>query len=406
MPTVAAIGLLVGALSFAVVRPRGLAEALVAVPAAALAILIGLVPGTEALKEVKAMAPTVGFLAAVLVLARLAEEWNVFAYLGALAGKVGHTNPKHLLAVVFVNASVVTAVLSLDATVVLLTPVVLAAAIKAGARTRPHLYACTHLANSASLLLPVSNLTNLLAFDASGLSFGRFAALMALPWLAVITVEYVVFRRFFRHDLAATSRPAPQENVKAPKFALAVLAATLLGFAAADPLGIHPAFVALAGAVVLAAPKLRKSKELVIAANPGFLAFVLALGVLVLAVRRQGLDELIAKAVPQDTSLLALLAVAAIAAVLANLLNNLPATLVLLPAVQHEPALVLAMLIGVNVGPNLTYAGSLATLLWRRILHATGEPPLTRDFLKLGAISVPATLLAGTAALWVALVTF
>ena len=393
MPTtVAAIGLLVGALSFAVVRPRGLAEALVAVPAAALAILIGLVPGTEALAEVKAMAPTVGFLAAVLVLARLAEEWNVFAYLGALAGKVGHTNPKHLLAVVFVNASVVTAVLSLDATVVLLTPVVLAAAIKAGARTRPHLYACTHLANSASLLLPVSNLTNLLAFDASGLSFGRFAALMALPWLAVITVEYVVFRRFFRNDLAATTTPSQQQNVKAPKFALAVLAATLIGFATADPLGIHPAFVALAGAVVLAAPKLRKSKELVTAANPGFLAFVLALGVLVLAVRRQGLDELIAHAIPHQASLLALLAVAAIAAVLANLLNNLPATLVLLPAVQHEP--------------NLTYAGSLATLLWRRIPHATGEPPLTRDFLKLGAISVPATLLAGTAALWVALVTF
>lgn len=135
---------------------------------------------------------------------------------------------------------------------------------------------------------------------------------MALPWLAV------------KHDLAATTTPRPQQNVKAPKFALATLAATLGGFVAADPLGIHPAFVALAGAAVLAAPKLRKSKELVKATNPGFLAFVLALGVLVLAVRRQGLDELIAKAVPQGSSLLALLAVAAIAAVLANLLNKDP----------------------------------------------------------------------------------
>jgi hypothetical protein len=85
---------------------------------------------------------------------------------------------------VFVVASVTTAVLSLDATVVLLTPVVIGAAARVGARPKPHAYACTHLANSASLLLPVSNLTNLLAFAASGLSFTRFAALMALPWLA------------------------------------------------------------------------------------------------------------------------------------------------------------------------------------------------------------------------------
>jgi arsenical pump membrane protein len=79
---------------------------------------------------------------------------------------------------------VTTAVLSLDTTVVLLTPVVFATAARLDIRAQPHVYACTHLANSASLLLPVSNLTNLLAFAATGLAFGHFAALMALPWLA------------------------------------------------------------------------------------------------------------------------------------------------------------------------------------------------------------------------------
>ena len=102
----------------------------------------------------------------------------------------------------FAVAAVTTAVLSLDATVVLLTPVVFATAARLDVRARPHVYACTHLANSASLLLPVSNLTNLLAFAASGLAFGHFAALMALPWLAVIGVEYAVFGRFFAADLA------------------------------------------------------------------------------------------------------------------------------------------------------------------------------------------------------------
>src|SRR5207253_9831918 len=111
-------------------------------------------------------------------------------------------SPRRLLVVVFVIAATVTAALSLDATVVLLTPVVFAAAATLGAPARPAVYACGHLANSASLLLPVSNLTNLLAFAASGLGFLRFSGLMALPWLSVVAVEYLVLRRFFAADLA------------------------------------------------------------------------------------------------------------------------------------------------------------------------------------------------------------
>ena len=108
-------------------------------------------------------------------------------------------------------ASVVTAALSLDATVVLLTPVVFATAAALRVRPKPHVYACSHLANSASLLLPVSNLTNLLAMSASGLSFLHFAGLMVIPWLAVIAVEYVVLRRFFADDLAQ-----PADEVRSP----------------------------------------------------------------------------------------------------------------------------------------------------------------------------------------------
>ena len=125
-------------------------------------------------------------------------------------------SPRRLLAQVFLIASVTTAVLSLDATVVLLTPVVFATAARLEARARPHVYACTHLANSASLLLPVSNLTNLLAFAASGLAFGRFAALMAVPWLAAIGVEYAVFGRFFGSDLNTGGRVDPGRGTRLP----------------------------------------------------------------------------------------------------------------------------------------------------------------------------------------------
>ena len=206
MGTAGSLLLLVGVLGFAVVRPRGLPEAVGAVPAALLAILFGLVPWRAALAELKDLGPTVGFLAAVLLLAFLADQAGVFRYAGAVAARWSNGSPRRLLALVFVIASVVTAALSLDATVVLLTPVVFATASALGVRPKPHVYACNHLANSASLLLPVSNLTNLLAMSAGGLTFLRFAGLMALPWLAVIAVEYLILRRFFADDLGTPAR--------------------------------------------------------------------------------------------------------------------------------------------------------------------------------------------------------
>jgi arsenical pump membrane protein len=135
-----------------------------------------------------------------------------------------------------------------------------------------------------------------------------------------------------------------------------------------------------------------------------FLLFVVALGVVVRAVSVAGLGSLVTRLVPVGGSLWALLGVAVVAALLANLVNNLPAILLLLPAATVAgPATVLAALIGVNVGPNLTYVGSLATLLWRRVLRERDAEPAIGEFLALGAVTVPAALVAATAALWVML---
>jgi arsenical pump membrane protein len=135
-----------------------------------------------------------------------------------------------------------------------------------------------------------------------------------------------------------------------------------------------------------------------------FLLFVVALGVVVRAVSVAGLGSLVTRLVPAGGSLWALLGVAVVAALLANLVNNLPAILLLLPAATVAgPATVLAALIGVNVGPNLTYVGSLATLLWRRVLRERDAEPAIGEFLALGAVTVPAALVAATAALWVML---
>jgi arsenical pump membrane protein len=401
--TVVSLALLIGVLGFAVVRPRGLGEYVGAVPAAVLAVLIGLVPWRDAVQELAGLGPTVGFLAAVLLLAHLADQAGVFRFAGAVAAHWSGGSPARLLGLVFAIASVVTAALSLDATVVLLTPVVFATASALSVRPKPHVYACNHLANSASLLLPVSNLTNLLAMSAGGLSFLGFAGLMALPWLAVIGVEYAILRRFFAGDLATPAHRPPPAQVRAPRAALAVLGLTLLGFVVAAPVGVHPAWVALAGAVALAVRQKARVTTLVREANPGFCLFVLALGVVVLGVSRGGFGALVDRVAPHRADLAGLLLMAVLAAVLANLVNNLPATLMLLPLAAHTPGLVLAVLLGANIGPNLTYVGSLATLLWRRILHGRGDPPVTGEFLRLGALTVPACLVAGVVSLWVSL---
>jgi arsenical pump membrane protein len=220
---------------------------------------------------------------------------------------------------------------------------------------------------------------------------------------------------FFRRQLREPTEPTDrheEEQVKAPGMSLILLALILLGLVIAPTFGIESAVVAAAGALVLAirAVARRQVRPLAVLweTNPLFLLFVAALAVVVDAATGHGLQDLLATALPTATTLLALLALAVIAAVLANLINNLPATLVLLAALGNHPAVgaVLAVLIGVNIGPNLTYTGSLATLLWRRVLNAKGHGPSLRRFTILGLLTVPACLLLGTAALWFGLTLF
>jgi arsenical pump membrane protein len=402
--------LLVAVLAWAVMRPFGWSEAVVAVPAALIVVGVGVISLADARGELARLAPVVGFLAAVLVLAQLCAGEGLFAWCGGWTARAARGRPDRLLAAVFVVASLVTAVFSLDATVVLLTPVVFATAARLGVRARPHVYACTHLSNTGSLLLPVSNLTNLLAFSASGVSFVRFAGLMALPWTLAIATEYLVFRRFFTADLHTTAAAAPAvaDSTAPPWFAIATVAATLAGFIGASAAGVNPAWAAAVGALVLAVrAALRKRSTLGIivrAADVPFLLFVLALGVVVRAVIDNGLDDALGRCIPHTTGLAALLILAAIAAVLANVINKLPAVLVLLPLTAAAgPGAVLAVLIGVNIGPNLTYTGSLATMLWRRIIHQHNHSAGLGEFTLLGVLTAPAALIVAVVALWASL---
>jgi arsenical pump membrane protein len=199
---------------------------------------------------------------------------------------------------------------------------------------------------------------------------------------------------------------APAQGTRLPRRPLAILAATLAGFALSAPLGFDPLWPAVAGAVAMLALARGTARpaDALRAVDLPLLGFVLGLGIIVSALDQHGLREVVDGLLPDGEGLLALLGATGVAAVLANLVNNLPALLVLLPAsAATGPATVLAVLIGVNAGPNLTYTGSLATLLWRRVLHERGDGPGLTEFSRLGGLTVPPVLIGATVALWLAL---
>jgi len=240
----------------------------------------------------------------------------------------------------------------------------------------------------------------------AGFVLTQFGLRWLPPWLGAIATLYVVFRWFFRRDLRV--QPDPEElgpTPRPPVFVLVVVGLTLAGFAVGQSVGLAPAWAALAGASVLAVRSLGRRHTSVVeiarSVHVSFLVFVLALGVVVRAIMLNGMDRAMSAVLPSGSGLLALLAIAAVAAVLANVVNNLPATLVLLPLVAHGGAVViLAVLIGVNIGPNLTYVGSLSNLLWRRVLRHHDFDAGVGEYTRLGLCTVPTALGVAVVALW------
>jgi arsenical pump membrane protein len=169
---------------------------------------------------------------------------------------------------------------------------------------------------------------------------------------------------------------------------------------------VAPAWAAVAGCLLLLIPRVRSRDvsplRLFRETSPGFCIFVLALAVVVDGVTRHGLGRALTSLVPSTAGFGALLLTALLAAALANVVNNLPATLALVPIVAGNPAVLLAVLVGVNVGPNATYPGSLATLLWRRMLPADAAPQ-PRVFHAFGLLTVPLLLVVVTTLLWASL---
>lgn len=371
----------------------------------AVAILTGLLPAPDALAIGERVWPILLFVVAITVVTELAADAGLFAVIAERLAKWGLARAWVLWLFVVLLASVATIFLSLDTTAVLLTPVVVAVARHVGLPPMPFALTTVWLANTASLLLPVSNLTNLLAqsrLDSEtpgGLSPIGFAALMVAPAIVAIVIPSAILFLLYRRQLLARYVPAeataPDDRVLL--VASAVITALLLpALVSGLPVWI-PALVAagiLAGFFVV-----RRRSALKFALMPWQLV-VLASGLFLVvgAAQSLGATALLETIAGRGESPLELLRLNGVGVLGANVVNNLPAYLALEPA-AGSPLRLAALLIGVNAGPLITPWASLATLLWRERLAGLGIEVSWGRYVALGLLIVPVTVIPASLAL-------
>ncbi|MFJ8919476.1 SLC13 family permease [Streptomyces sp. NPDC102415] len=335
-----------------------------------LAVVTGLLPEDPAAAEMRRVGPLVVFLGTVIVMAELTGRAQVFDVVAAWVARAGRGRYPLLFGLCVAFASLTTITLNLDTTAVLLTPVMLALATRVGIAAVPLAMTTVWLANTASLLLPVSNLTNLLAAERVALSPSGLAAVMWLPQLAAIAMTslwlWVFYWRRGRRGADRYTPPGPP--VAGDPVLLRICAVACGGFLLAILLADVPLWAASSAAmvVVVVAFAVRRRQELRLSLVPWrLLVLVPGMFLVVQTVDAHGLHGLLESALGSGNGFLGMLRSAGVGAGLSNVLNNLPAYLAgeaVVPAGNHEQ--LLALLIGVNVGPLVTPWASLATLLW------------------------------------------
>ncbi|GAA4040382.1 SLC13 family permease [Nonomuraea soli] len=365
-----------------------------------LLVLVGLLPVEDVVESLDEVVPLLGFLTGLMVLAALSARAQVFDAVAARLAVLGRGNYALLFAASAGFATVVTIFLNLDTTAVLLTPVLLALAARSGISPLPLAMTTLWLSAAASLLLPVSNLTNLLATDKIHLSAAEFARLMLVPQAAVLAVTlvllWVMFWRLARRG-ERRYEPRPPERV-ADRVTLTASAVACLLFAAAIVAGAEAWLAALsAAAIVVVVFVVRDRSALSWSLIPWrLLGLVAGLTLIVPALAAYGLADLMAALVGDDRA-----RTAATGLVLANAVNGLPAYLAVQLAVPvGRPEQLAVLLAAVNAGAVITPWASTTTLLWLESCRRYGvSVPLGR-FMASGlvlavAVTVTAVLVTG-----------
>jgi arsenical pump membrane protein len=350
------------------------------------------------------------FLIGMMLLSELAREHGVFDWLSSAAVRRAHGSCARLFALVYAVGTAVTIFMSNDATAVVLTPAILAAVRKAKVDPLPHLFTCAFIANAASFLLPISNPANLVVFHNQMPPLGRWLLSFGVPCLLSIATTFVVLRWLFRKQLRsaiecevdAQTLPA---NGRLVLGGLGIVVVVLLAASALDKdLGLPTCLAALVITAVVSIKARSNPLRLAREISWATLALVAGLFIMVDAMDSIGAMQLTQQWLSRAQSLgstSAAFITGFTIGVANNLVNNLPLGLIAGSTIQgaHVKGLIAnAVLIGVDLGPNLSITGSLATILWLIALRKEKLDVSFWDFLKIGVVTMPVALFASLAA--------
>jgi arsenical pump membrane protein len=394
------------------VRPRGIPEWVWIGGGAVVLVAARLLPLGGAMHAIREGVDVYLFLAGMMILAELAREEGVFDWVADIAVHHARGSASRLFLWVYLVGTVVTALLSNDATAVVLTPAVLAAVRRAKVEPRPHLLACALIANAASFLLPIANPANLVVYGAHLPPLGTWLRMFLLPSVASIVATFICLRLLSRRALAGVAAPVEEAYRldAAGWMAVAGVGVAVVALLVASGLGIPlgaPTCGAGVVALVLVAIKDRGApKNAVRNVAWSVLPLVAGLFMIVEALNRAGMMRLTRLGLAWLTSAhdgVGKFAGGFGVALLSNLTNNLPAGLAAGTALRQmgqHGLLAHAVLLGVDLGPNLSVTGSLATILWLIALRREGAEITGWEFLKVGVVAMPVALAVALLALW------
>jgi arsenical pump membrane protein len=401
------------AIAGVIIRPFKLPEAVWAVAGAVVLVVFGLILPSEGLAGIAKGTDVYFFLVGMMLLAETAREEKLFDWLAAHATNLAKGSANKLFLLIYLVGILVTTFLSNDATAVVLTPAV-AAAVKAAKVTKPlpYLLICAFIANAASFVLPISNPANLVIYGRHMPPLLHWLPQYIFPSVFAIVVTYFMLHLTQRNALKekiGTHIPIPglSQGGKTAIIGIAATAIILLAASALDiPLGLPTAITGiLTSAIVVIRAK--KNPWIVIkGVSWSVLPLVAGLFVIVEALNKTGVIKTLTTLLQQSAAH----SIAGTAwgsgfiiAITSNLVNNLPVGLIAGNAVQagRVPEIIKsAILIGVDLGPNLSITGSLATILWLVALRREGQNVTAWAFLKLGALIMTVALLFAIGSLW------
>ena len=392
---------------------------------AAVLLLLGLISPADAFLTLIRDWNTFLFFLGMMGLSALAEAAGLFDWLAVQAARLAGQSAARLFLNIFLLGTLISMILSNDATALILTPIVYLLVTKLRLPVLPYLFAGTFIADTASFLLPISNPINIIVLSRFPLDLWTFLRLLLLPSLVVIAINIGVFFLLYRQQLKGSfdinRLPSAEASVKHKayfKYTCTVLALVTIAYVIASALQFHLSFVAMVGAILLLIGALSwrqiTLRETAKRISWSIFGFIAGMFIVVRAIEDTGLTTIFGKwllNLSGGTNFGAVMVGTAGSALGTNLINNVPMAVVMnsaLGSIEHAPTairhgFIAATIFGCDLGPNLTTVGSLATVLWLLMLRQRNVDVSGLDYFKIGLIVTPLMLLAGALTIWLLL---